>query len=187
MTSSNNAVSATVVARQPFTEFCASCVPASVGMRPYVHRSPTSPVKLAGVRIEPPPSLAVPNGTMPADTAAAVPPLEPPGVRLWAHGLRVTPSSGLAVYAHVPNSGVAVLPTGIAPAERSRPTWIESDVLGGSSANHRDPCVVGMPAQSSRSFTPNGTPANGPNSSLRPSPTVVSTCRAVRSADSAST
>jgi hypothetical protein len=62
-----------------------------------MHRSPTKPVKLAGVRIEPPPSLAVPKGTMPAATAAAVPPLDPPGVQLWSHGLRVTPSNGLAV------------------------------------------------------------------------------------------
>ena len=51
----------------------------------------------AGVRIDPPPSLAVQNGTMPADTAALEPPLEPPGVRAGSHGLRVTPRSGLAV------------------------------------------------------------------------------------------
>jgi hypothetical protein len=54
-------------------------------------------VKEAGVRIEPPPSLAVQNGTMPADTAALDPPLDPPGVRLGSQGLRVTPSNGLAV------------------------------------------------------------------------------------------
>ena len=58
---------------------------------------PDEAVKLAGVRMDPPPSLAVPKGTIPDDTAAAVPPLDPPGVRLRSHGLRVTPRSGLAV------------------------------------------------------------------------------------------
>ena len=66
-------------------------------MRPYVVFRPTRPVKPAGVRIEPPPSLAVQNGVRPALTAAAEPPLDPPGVRLVSHGLRVTPSAGLAV------------------------------------------------------------------------------------------
>ena len=49
------------------------------------------------MRIDPPPSLAVPKGTIPTDTAALDPPLEPPGVTDGSHGLRVTPSSGLAV------------------------------------------------------------------------------------------
>ena len=51
----------------------------------------------------------------------------------------------------------------MAPAARRRPTCSESAVFGGPSANQRDPRVVGMPAQSSRSFTPNGTPASGPS------------------------
>ena len=41
------------------------------------------------MRIEPPPSLACAIGTMPAATAAAEPPDEPPGVRDGSHGLRV--------------------------------------------------------------------------------------------------
>ena len=49
------------------------------------------------MRIDPPPSLAVPKGTIPTDTAADEPPLDPPGVTDGSHGLRVTPSSGLAV------------------------------------------------------------------------------------------
>src|SRR5882672_7455910 len=134
-------------------------------MRPYDGLRPTSPQKPAGVRVEPPPSLAVANGTMPDATAAAEPPLEPPGVRSGFHGLRVTPSAGLAVYANVPNSGAAVLPIGIAPAARTRATWSESCSTGGRPRYQRDPWVVGIPAQSSRSFTPNGTPANGPGSS----------------------
>ena len=40
--------------------------------------SPTRPHALAGMRIEPPPSLACATGTRPAATAAADPPLDPP-------------------------------------------------------------------------------------------------------------
>ena len=58
---------------------------ARVGLRP------TSPHSLAGMRIEPPPSLAWPIGTSPAATAAADPPLEPPVERVVSHGLRVGP------------------------------------------------------------------------------------------------
>ena len=51
------------------------------GIRPAVALRPKSPVKPAGMRMEPPPSLAVPSVTRPPATAAAVPPDEPPGVR----------------------------------------------------------------------------------------------------------
>ena len=43
------------------------------------------------MRIEPPPSLAWAIGNMPPATAAAAPPLEPPGERLVSQGLRVIP------------------------------------------------------------------------------------------------
>ena len=46
--------------------------------RPRDGLSPTSPQHAAGMRIEPPPSLACAAATMPAATAAAEPPLEPP-------------------------------------------------------------------------------------------------------------
>ena len=45
------------------------------------------------MRIEPPPSLPWASGTMPAATAAAAPPEEPPGVRSVSHGLRVGPEA----------------------------------------------------------------------------------------------
>ncbi len=51
-----------------------------IDRRPWVGFRPTSPVHDAGIRIDPPPSLAWAIGTMPAATAAAAPPLEPPGV-----------------------------------------------------------------------------------------------------------
>ena len=127
-------------------------------MRPWVGFMPTRPLNEAGMRVEPPPSLAVAMGTIPRATAAAEPPLEPPGVRSRFQGLRVTPQALVLVYWIVPNSGAAVLPTKIAPAARSRDRWMESSVAGGPPLYRSEPWIVGMPAQSSRSFTPNGTP-----------------------------
>src|SRR5687767_12560202 len=59
--------------------------------RPRVGFRPTRPHSLAGIRIDPPPSPAVPIGTMPEATAAAVPPLEPPVLRVVSQGLRDGP------------------------------------------------------------------------------------------------
>src|SRR5262249_19528942 len=53
-----------------------SAVRARVGLRP------TIPHMLAGNRIEPPMSLPCATGARPAATAAAEPPLEPPGLRV---------------------------------------------------------------------------------------------------------
>ncbi len=99
------------------------------GMRPAVDLRPNSPVKPAGMRMEPPPSLAVPRVTRPPATAAAVPPDEPPGVRERSQGLRVTPWASVAVKFTPPNSLAVVWPTGTAPASRSRVTMVESTAL----------------------------------------------------------
>jgi len=40
------------------------------------------PVSAAGMRVEPPVSVPSPQVTMPAAIAAAVPPEEPPGIRV---------------------------------------------------------------------------------------------------------
>jgi len=53
---------------------------------------------------------------MPAATAAAAPPLEPPGVRSTFQGLRQAPKSSGSVTGRMPNSGVLVLPVMISPA-----------------------------------------------------------------------
>ncbi len=53
--------------------------------------SPTRPLALAGIRIEPPPSLAWATGTIPEATAAPEPPLEPPVVCSVFQGLRLAP------------------------------------------------------------------------------------------------
>jgi hypothetical protein len=50
------------------------------GSRARVGFNPNSPQLEAGIRTEPPPSLPWASGTMPAATAAPLPPLEPPDV-----------------------------------------------------------------------------------------------------------
>ena len=59
--------------------------------RPRCGLRPTRPQHAAGILSEPPPSLPCAIGTIPAATAAADPPEEPPGVRPRSHGLRAGP------------------------------------------------------------------------------------------------
>ena len=82
-TSSTAAVSRTVRVSTCRTTSPAHASPSSgpSDTRPRVGLSPNSPHALAGMRIEPPPSPACPNGTMPDATAAPLPPLDPPGER----------------------------------------------------------------------------------------------------------
>src|SRR5437588_2954705 len=87
--------------------------PAATSPRPALR--PTSPVQAAGIRIDPPPSLAPATGRIPAATAAAAPPEDPPGVRPGFHGLRVGPNSSGSVMPLAPNSGVLVLPKMTSP------------------------------------------------------------------------
>ena len=86
------------------------------GVRPRVGFSPNRPHDDAGIRIDPPPSLAWPAGTMPPATAAADPPDEPPVEWLVRHGLWAGPWSTGSVLAFLPISGVLVLPRMIRPA-----------------------------------------------------------------------
>ena len=67
------------------------------------------------MRIEPAPSEPIAPATSPAATAAAAPPLEPPGVWSRCQGLRVAPKASVSEKCHWPTSGALVLPTTIAP------------------------------------------------------------------------
>src|ERR1700716_2769536 len=87
--------------------------------RPRDGFSPTRPHSLAGIRIEPPPSLACAIGTIPAATAAAEPPLEPPGERVRSYGFLVGGHAGGSAAGTMPSSLVLVLPTITKPARRS--------------------------------------------------------------------
>src|SRR6185369_5620971 len=80
-------------------------------IRPRVGLRPMMPHWLAGLRIDPPPSLACAKGTIPDATAAAAPPLEPPLVCSRLHGLRHGPYASDSVVAHAPSSGTLVRPT----------------------------------------------------------------------------
>src|SRR5204863_7145057 len=74
------------------------------------------PQRAAGCRIDPPVSEPSANGAMPAATATADPPLDPPGIRSSAQGLRVTPNAEFSVDDPIANSSQLVLPTITAPA-----------------------------------------------------------------------
>src|ERR1035437_2306623 len=89
-----------------------------IGVLARVGLRPNRPQQEAGMRIEPPPSLPIAAGTIPAATAAAAPPDEPPAVRCRFQGLRVMPYSAVSVDAAKPISGVLVLPKITKPASR---------------------------------------------------------------------
>ena len=117
------------------------------------------------MRIEPPASVPTASGVMPASTAAALPPLLPPGVRSRLHGLRVTPHSGESVVGFQPNSGVVVLPKNTAFWERRRAVagasscqlWFGSIVF--------EPTRRGQPRVSCVSLIATGTPSSSPSGS----------------------
>ncbi len=122
------ATSATVRAIGPAT--VRSVCPGKYGTRPNVGLCPTSPVKLAGSRIEPPPSLPIATVHSPAATADAAPPLDPPGVWSRCHGLRVAPNARVVVSTMTESSGIVVLPRMTAPASSSRALTGASNVEG---------------------------------------------------------
>src|SRR5436853_2223821 len=94
--------------------------------------------------MEPPVSEPSAIGAKPAATAAADPPLDPPGTRAGSCGLPVGPNAEFSVEDPMANSSRFVLPTGMAPAARRRSTTVAS--YGGRHPSRmRDPHVVGMP------------------------------------------
>ena len=129
--------------------------------RPRDGLRPTRPQAAAGMRMEPPPSLAWAMGTTPAATSAADPPLEPPTDRVMSQGLRVAPYRDDSVLAVSPNSGSVVLATGSKPRARYCAIHGLVDVAGVSAGAH-EPCRVGYPVRSSLSLSAEGMPAKGP-------------------------
>src|SRR5689334_23354530 len=147
MTSNIAAVSRTVRDTTPCT--AAPCmdslVVGPIGVSPRPGFRPTRPQQAAGMRIEPPPSLAPAHGTMPAATAAADPPEDPPGVRPRSQGLRAGPHAAGSVTPLAPNSGVLVLPKITSPASIHRWTIVACCATG-VDLSARDPDEVGRPA-----------------------------------------
>src|SRR5271169_281991 len=87
---------------------------------------PTTPQRAAGWRIDPPVSEPSASGAKPAATAAADPPLDPPGTRLASWGLCVGPEHEFSVELPMANSSMFVLPSTTAPAPRRRSTTVAS-------------------------------------------------------------
>src|SRR5919202_4207259 len=98
------------------------------------------PHSAAGWRIEPPVSVPIAHGALPAATAAAEPPDEPPGTRERSHGLSVGPYAEFSVEEPIANSSWLVLPSSGAPASISRSTAVA--VYGG-----REPSGMRRPAR----------------------------------------
>src|SRR5262249_40605152 len=124
--------------------------------RPSVGFNPKSAQQLQGVRMDPAPSVPTASGPRPAATAAAPPPLEPPGVCARLQGFRVGPNTGLSVTPFHPNSGVLVFPSMIAPASFNRSTTGASS-SGMKCSNILDPQVVRTPLVATRSLMDTGT------------------------------
>ena len=93
---------------------------------PYVGFTPTRPHNAAGWRMLPPVSLPNEAAAKPAATAAALPPLEPPGTRDVSSGLRVGPNAEFSVLEPMANSSRFVLPTNTAPSSARRRTTVAS-------------------------------------------------------------
>src|SRR5687768_8244207 len=119
---------------------------------------PQSP---AGWRIEPPVSEPRASGTTRAATAAADPPLDPPGVRVTSQGFFDGPRAEFSVEEPIANSSRLVLPTITAPASSRRVTTVA--LYGGTKpARILDDAVVGTPAVHMLSLMAIGTPCSGP-------------------------
>src|SRR5688572_6605136 len=91
--------------------------------RPYVGRSPTTPLTAVGEMIEPRVSVPIEKPTQPAAVAEPGPaedPLEPP---CGFHGLRVRPPNHWSPCARAP---IVSLATSTAPASRRRSTTVAS-------------------------------------------------------------
>src|ERR671920_2600954 len=120
------------------------------------------PQKAAGILVEPPPSVPPLKGPMPSAPAAALPPLEPPAVRVESQGFTVDPVSGLSVTPFHPYSGVVVFPRMTAPCSRSRAATGASSFHSWWGLIVRDPRSVGHPLVRIRSFIEAGTPSSRP-------------------------
>ena len=124
--------------------------------------------------MDPPVSEPSPAGTIAAETAAALPPEDPPGMRSGLQGLRVGPKALFSVEEPIANSSMLVRPTKTAPSLRSRAIAVAS--LGGRKPSRiLDAHVAVLPETHMLSLTATGTPASA---SISPAATRASAARA---------
>src|SRR5688572_5510437 len=162
MTDINSAASATSRANGPiWSRLDANATRPWRDTRPYVGLNPTTPLRAAGWRIEPPVSDPSAPAERPAATAAAEPPEDPPAPRVGPHGFRKGKTPAWRVADPIANSSRFVLPMIVAPAARRRETTVASY---GARYFSRifDPHVVGVSVVHKLSFRAIGTPASGP-------------------------
>src|SRR5881296_3977805 len=88
--------------------------------RPNVGISPTMPQSDAGWRTDPPVSEPSATGTIPAATAAAEPPDDPPGTREVSQGFFTGPNAEFSFEEPIANSSQFVLPMITDPAACKR-------------------------------------------------------------------
>jgi hypothetical protein len=105
--------------------------------------SPTVPQSAAGTRIEPPVSVPMAIGTIPAPTAVPDPPDDPPGDVAGSHGLRTGPNQWFSDENPKAYSWSPVRPTTMAPAASKRATAEAVAVAG--CAGKLEPFVVTTP------------------------------------------
>ena len=165
ITSSIIAASVTVRVCGPACDSVPYGLDGYIGTSPYVALRATVPVKDAGIRTEPPPSVPIDQVPMPSPTAVADPPLEPPEVRPAPHGLPVTPCRMESVTPFQANSGVVVLPRKTVPASRSRAVAGPSSFQSASASMRLLPRTVGQPFVRNMSLIDTGTPSAGPSGS----------------------
>jgi hypothetical protein len=97
---------------------------------------------------------------MSADTAAALPPLDPPGIRPKSQGLAVFLNPEFSVEEPMANSSMLVLPTKTLPASRSFFATVAS--YGGTKlARILEAQVVNVPRVQTLSFKARGMPMSG--------------------------
>ena len=108
--------------------------------------------------IEPPVSEPRPQGASPADTAAAVPPPDPPGTRDGSHGLRDGPQAEFSVEDPIANSSVFVFPRTERPALFTRAATVASKT-GVYPLRIFEPAVVSIPLVEMTSLSAIGMPA----------------------------
>ena len=116
--------------------------------------------------MEPPVSEPSAHGAIPAVTAAAEPPPEPPGTREGSQGLRDGPYAEFSVEEPIANSSVFVLPSSVRPAALQRSATVESNT-GTYPARIFDPAVVSTPFVEMTSLSAIGTPSPSAPSTVR--------------------
>src|SRR5699024_5749809 len=125
---------------------------------PYVGFIPTTPQNAAGWRIEPPVSEPSANFTCPAATAAAGPPLDPPGTWSVFQGLRVDWKLDFSLEEPMANSSIFNFPIVTAPAPLSFSTAVALNNGSLKFFNIWLPAVVFNPFVIRLSLSPAGMP-----------------------------